>query len=75
MSARARRSGRRERTGWVTVGHSGVRRHARLGREPRAAREPETTMLRREEIAMTVKRAYLRAFDESSPRVGRGARP
>jgi hypothetical protein len=29
----------------------------------------------REEIAMVVKRAYLRALDESSLRVGRGARP
>jgi hypothetical protein len=42
---------------------------------PRAAREQETTMPPREEIAMVVKRAYLRALDESSLRVGRGARP
>ena len=40
---------------------------------PRAAREQETTMPPREKIAMVVKRAYLRALDESSLRVGRGA--
>lgn len=75
MSARARRSGRREKMGdaWAlstripsTRGGAGA---------PRAAREQETTMPPREEIAMVVKRAYLRALDESSLRVGRGARP
>lgn len=68
MSARARRSGRREKTGWVTLGQSRVRSHAGGAEAPRAAREPETTMLPREEITMVVKRAYLRAFDESSLR-------
>ena len=75
MSARARRSGRREKMGdaWAlstripsTRGGAGA---------PRAAREQETTMPPREENAMEVKRAYLRALDESSLRVGRGARP